>query len=197
MYKRVHHITAGAGAGKTTKLVDIISSLISEGADPQRMILSTYTDAAATEFREKNKAALSPDKAVKMNGALMGTMHSIASRYVKRYWYLLGISPSVKAIDQSISKVLMNRSLDSLMEDGHITGAQKATLNKYVETFSFSGKEGYDYDFWKDTVRTMFDKMREEAAKLSERIKNKKEEMFKFEKLSEEIAGLKAEVEAL
>lgn len=161
MYKNVHHITAGAGAGKTTKLVDIISSLITDGADPQRMILSTYTDAAATEFREKSKSALSPDKAVKMNGALMGTMHSIASRYVKRYWYLLGISPSVKAIDQSISKVLMNRSLDSLMEDGHITGVQKATLNKYVETFSFSGQEGYDYDFWKDTVRTLFDKMRE------------------------------------
>lgn len=162
MYKNVHHITAGAGAGKTTKLVGIISALINEGADPQRMILSTYTDAAATEFREKSKAALSPDKAIKMNGALMGTMHSIASRYVKRYWYLLDISPSVKAIDKSISKVLMNRSLDSLMMDGHITGEQKATLNKYVETFSLTkGPEGYDYDFWKSIVSTLFDKMRE------------------------------------
>ena len=156
MYKNVHHITAGAGAGKTTELVRIITRLVNGGAEPHRMILTTYTDAAATEFREKSKAALSPDKAVKMNGALMGTLHSIASRYINRYWYLLGISPSVKPISESVSGILMNRSLEGL-----VTGTQKALLNKYVETFSLRlGEGGYDYDYWKETLRTLFAKMR-------------------------------------
>ena len=156
MYKKVHHITAGAGAGKTTELVRIITRLVNEGADPQRMILTTYTVAAATEFREKSKAALTPDKAVQMNGALMGTLHSIASRYINRYWYLLGISPTVEPVSESVSGILMDRSLDGL-----VTGAQKALLNKYVETFGLSkGEDGLDYDFWKDTLKKLFGKMR-------------------------------------
>ncbi len=157
MYKHVHHITAGAGAGKTTTLVRIITRLVKEeGADPQRMILSTFTDAAATEFREKSKAALAPEDAVRMNGATMGTLHSIAGQYIHRYWYLLGISPSVKPVSKSVSDILMNRSLE-----GIVNGEQKALLNRYVETFGITtGMEGYDYDFWKKTLRDLFDKMR-------------------------------------
>ena len=156
MYNKVHHITAGAGAGKTTELVNIIIRLVNGGADPQRMILTTYTDAAATEFREKSKAGLTPDNAVRMNGALVGTLHSIARRYIDRYWYLLGISPSVKPVSESVSKILMNRSLEDL-----VSGEKKALLNKYVETFGITnGQDGYDYDFWKETLMTLFDKMR-------------------------------------
>ena len=156
-YTNVHHITAGAGAGKTTELVNIITRLVSEGYDPKRMILTTYTDAAATELREKSKAKLSPADAVRMNGAQMGTLHSVASRYINRYWYLLGISPSVKPVSESVSKILMNRSLDEL-----VSGEQKALLNKYVETFGIVSFDdgGYDYDFWKKTLMTLFDKMR-------------------------------------
>ena len=155
-YKKVHHITAGAGAGKTTRIVDIITKLVNDGAAPERMILTTFTDAAATELREKSKAKLSADNAVRMNGALMGTLHSIASRYINRYWYLLGISPSVRPISESVSDILMNRSLEDLM-----TGEQKALLNKYVETFGITTlDQGYNYDFWKEILKTLLDKMR-------------------------------------
>ena len=155
-YKNVHHITAGAGAGKTTRIVDIITKLVGEGAEPERMILTTFTDAAATELREKSKARLSADDAVRMNGALMGTLHSIASRYINRYWYLLGISPSVRPVGESVSDILMNRSLEDL-----VTGEQKALLNKYVETFGITDQDnGYNYDFWKDILKSLLDKMR-------------------------------------
>ena len=155
-YKNVHHITAGAGAGKTTRIVDIITKLVSEGANPERMILTTFTDAAATELREKSKAKLSPDDSVRMNGALMGTLHSIASRYINRYWYLLGLSPNVRPVNESISDILMNRSLEDL-----VTGEQKALFNKYVETFGITNRDnGYDYDFWKDILKTLLDKIR-------------------------------------
>ena len=155
-FKNVHHITAGAGAGKTTRIVDIITKLVSEGAKPERMILTTFTDAAATELREKSKAKLSPDDAVRMNGALMGTLHSIASRYINRYWYLLGLSPNVRPVSESISDILMNRSLEDI-----VTGEQKALFNKYVETFGITDRDnGYYYDFWKDILKTLLDKIR-------------------------------------
>ena len=156
MYKNVHYITAGAGAGKTTSLVGTITRLVAEGADPQRMILTTFTDAAATEFRERSKAGLPSDKAVAMNAAQMGTLHSIAGHYINRYWYLLGIAPSVKPISESMSEILMNRSLED-----RVTGEQKAMLDRYAETFGITdGSEGYDYDFWKGTLTMLFAKMR-------------------------------------
>ena len=66
------------------------------------------------------------------------------------------VRSSVKPISESVSGILMNRSLDGLVE-----GEQKALLNKYAETFGLSlGEGGYDYDFWKETLRTLFAKMR-------------------------------------
>lgn len=157
MYKNVHYITAGAGAGKTTTLVNIIADLVqNRNAEPQRMILTTFTDAAATEFRERSKAKLPAEKAIEMNAAQMGTLHSLASKYIHRYWYLLGISPSVKPVSNSVSGILMNRSLEGL-----VTGEQYDLLKKYVETFGLSsGSDGYNYDFWKETLKSLFGKMR-------------------------------------
>ena len=159
MFKKVHYITAGAGAGKTTRLVNIITGLVDDEtapADPERMILTTYTDAAATEFREKSKAALPPEKAVRMNAAKIGTVHSIASAYINRYWYLLGVSPSVKPMNETMSAILMNRSLEDV-----VTGEEAAVFNRYTETFGISKPEGgYYYDFWKDGLKRLFEKMR-------------------------------------
>lgn len=159
MYKNVHYITAGAGAGKTTKLVNIITDLVqNKGAKPERMILTTYTDATANEFREKSKAALPADKALEMNSAQIGTLHSIASTYIHRYWYLLGISPEVRPMTDEMSKILMNRSLEDV-----VTGEDISLFNKYVETFGLTKTEGggYDYDFWKATMIDLFSKMRD------------------------------------
>lgn len=156
MFKNVHYITAGAGAGKTTRLVEIITELIQDGAEPERMILTTYTKAAATEFREKIKAALPPDKAVKMNAAKMGTVHSIASAYIQRYWYLLGISPAVRPMNESLSTLLMDRSLEDA-----VSGEQVAIFKQYAKLFSIKGSDkGTNYDFWKVLLRELFKNIR-------------------------------------
>lgn len=157
MYKNVHNITAGAGAGKTTELVRIITRLVKDlGVSPRRMILTTFTVAAATEFRERSKAALPVEKAIEMNAAQMGTLHSLAEKYIHRYWYLLGISPAVNPADESVSGILMDRSLEDL-----VTGEQVDLLKKYVETFGITkSTEGYDYDFWKTALKEMLKMLR-------------------------------------
>lgn len=159
MFKNVHNITAGAGAGKTTKLVEIISDLVSnKNADPGRMILTTYTDAAATEFRDKIKAKLSeyPDKSIAMDRAKIGTVHSIAGAYIRKYWYILGVSPSVQPMEDITSKMLMNRSLEEFVE-----GKDVELFTNYAKTFGLTkGSEGNDTDFWKDLLKDLFSKMR-------------------------------------
>ena len=161
MYKNVHYITAGAGAGKTTTLVNIIRFLTTEcGADPAKMILTTYTKAAAQEFRERSKAALleagETDKAVALDRSAMGTVHSIASRYINRYWYLLGMAPDVKPMDKTASGILMNLSLEGL-----VTGKDADLFKRYAESLGITtGQGGYNYDFWKETLRNLFKMVR-------------------------------------
>ena len=160
-FKHVHYITAGAGAGKTHTLVDIILFLIqNESADPGKMMLTTYTDAAATEFRERSKQELLDkgrmEDVIALDRSAMGTLHSIASRYISRYWYLLGMAPGVRPMDEATSGILMNRSLERL-----VTGEQVALFKQYVETFGITYRdEGFYYDFWKDTLRSLFNKLR-------------------------------------
>jgi len=159
MFKNVHNITAGAGAGKTTRLVNIIKELVDNNADPQKMILTTYTVAAATEFREKTKERLICEgkvrEAILMDAAVIGTVHSIASSYISRYWYLLGVSPSIKPMDDTASKILMDRSLNEIL-----SGKDEDLFREYAKIFSISGSEGYDFDFWKKTMNALFSKMR-------------------------------------
>ena len=160
-FKNVHYITAGAGAGKTYTLVEIILFLIkNRSADPGKMMLTTFTDAAATEFRERSKKRLLDvgrmEDAIALDRSAMGTVHSIASRYIGRYWYLLGMSPGVRPMDKATSDILMNRSLEELVE-----GEDVALFKRYAETFGITyHDEGYYYDFWKDTLRSLFNKLR-------------------------------------
>lgn len=99
--KNIHNISAGAGSGKTTRLVGIITDLVSgkmgEKCSPERMILTTFTKAAAGEFKERAAAKLMEagylEEAVALDAAMIGTIHSIAQAYITRYWYLCGMSP--------------------------------------------------------------------------------------------------------
>ena len=45
--------SAAAGSGKTAVMVDRIIRMIREGADPETFLVVTFTNAAASEMKEK------------------------------------------------------------------------------------------------------------------------------------------------
>ena len=60
--KNIQYINAGAGSGKTTKLTQILSEELGKSdakIRPSEVILTTFTELAASEFREVTTAALS------------------------------------------------------------------------------------------------------------------------------------------
>lgn len=152
--KNIHNISAGAGSGKTTRLVEVITDLVSgkkgEKCSPERMILTTFTKAAAKEFKERSASRLIEmgflDEAVTLDAAMIGTIHSIAQTYITRYWYLCGISPDVTTVPEDEARKMLDKSLASVITD------QESFFHDYVDIFSIlkKGKEkGRDYDFWK------------------------------------------------
>lgn len=152
--KNIHNISAGAGSGKTTRLVGIITDLVSgkmgEKCSPERMILTTFTKAAAGEFKERAAAKLMEagylEEAVALDAAMIGTIHSIAQAYITRYWYLCGMSPGVTPVAEADSKKLLMESLS-----GVVTADDMTFFREYVRMFGITkGEEGYYDDFWKD-----------------------------------------------
>ena len=53
MYKRQLLVIAGAGSGKTNTLAHRVAHLILNGADPQRMLLLTFSRRAAQEMERR------------------------------------------------------------------------------------------------------------------------------------------------
>ena len=104
--KNVTYINAGAGSGKTYRLTETLTALIKEKkVKPSEVILTTFTTKAANEFKEKAKAFLYDeglyDAAIELDHAMIGTVHSVCQRLIGKYWFHLGLSPSMGRADAS------------------------------------------------------------------------------------------------
>ena len=158
--KNIHYINAGAGSGKTWTLTDKLADLIGEGkTTPSRVILTTFTEMAAEEFRQKARAKLVAkgmhDRAAELDSAMIGTVHSVAFRYIQKYWYLLGLGANVKPMPEDDTERYIAATLSSVAtpEDMHVFGT-------YVERLDIRPMQSSvpDYDFWKEDVRKVIEK---------------------------------------
>ena len=128
--KNVKYISASAGSGKTYSLTKALTEAIQQGkVEPEKVILTTFTKAAASEFKEKAKAMLYEHglvtEADRLDQALIGTIHSVAEALILKYWYVLGLSPKISPIaeedkaffkEQSLVNPLKEEELDFLNE---------------------------------------------------------------------------------
>jgi DNA helicase-2/ATP-dependent DNA helicase PcrA len=108
-------IIAGAGCGKTNTLAHRVAHLLLHGADPERVLLLTFTRRAAQEMTRRAQhicAARSPACAHRLRWA--GTFHSIGNRLLRLYAAAIGLSPSFTVLDRADSEDLMNLLRDEL-----------------------------------------------------------------------------------
>ena len=88
-------IIAGAGCGKTSTLAHRVAHLLLHGADPERVLLLTFTRRAAQEMTRRAQhicaAACSPARAQRIRWA--GTFHSIGNRLLRLYADSVGLAP--------------------------------------------------------------------------------------------------------
>jgi DNA helicase-2/ATP-dependent DNA helicase PcrA len=99
-------IIAGAGTGKTNTLAHRVAWLISQGTDPARILLLTFTRRAAQEMLKRVEAILS--KSPQLSRLWSGTFHSIANRVLRMHAQSLGLGDSFTVIDRSDAEDLMH-----------------------------------------------------------------------------------------
>ncbi len=157
--RNIQYINAGAGSGKTTRLTEILSEKLGKGDfKPSEVILTTFTELAASEFREKSRERLFKDNhadvAEELDAATIGTVHAVALSFIQKYWYLIGVSPDMKVMSEEDLQVYISESLSN-----YVPSSAVMFLNNYRAYFDIRDSLGKaDFDFWKAHLLTIIDK---------------------------------------
>lgn len=124
-------VAAAAGSGKTAVLVERIIRIITDAENPvsvDRLLVLTFTEAAASEMKRKIAAAIdkkleeNPDnewlreQSIKVGSACISTIHAFCSRILSNNAHLTDLPSDFSLIDDTENKVLQAKALDAVME---------------------------------------------------------------------------------
>ena len=123
-------VSAAAGSGKTAVLIERIKQLIlQDKVDVDRFLITTFTNAASQEMRERLEQAIrkemdqpDADRAFLkrqldlMYKANIGTFHNFALEVMHRYFYLTELEPGFVIGDEIQVSILKKESVDALFE---------------------------------------------------------------------------------
>lgn len=125
-------VSAAAGSGKTAVLVERIISAVTAEESPRdidRMLVVTFTKAAASEMSQRIGAAIAkkleeePENAhlqnqmTLLNRADIKTIHAFCLQVIREYYSKLDLDPAVKTADPSEISLLQREVLEDLFEE--------------------------------------------------------------------------------
>lgn len=130
-------VSAGAGSGKTTVMIERIIHKLKSGARLEDMLIVTFTRAAAADIRVKlaerlnvlKRAAATKRAAELAIDALpvcnIGTLHSFCQKLVKNYFTAADIDPAATVAEEGEAAAIMlaavRRAVDEEWEKGDET----------------------------------------------------------------------------
>lgn len=177
--KKILYISAGAGSGKTTELVNRLVDVLKKHQDikPSEIMMTTFSRAAANELRERTRAGLLRENLVKhaseLDAASIGTIHSICLGFLQKYWYLVGISPEPKQLEENDFKSFADKSINQIVTESDIWQFEQWRKELGITKGMFSEE---DYTYWRDLLKTMVEKVRYYRIQNLEDSRNKSED---------------------
>ena len=131
-------VPAGAGSGKTFAIQQRLGEWVAAGkVAPERIMAVTYTEAAATELRERISAKLLElgrvDDALRLSEAYITTIHGFGLRVLAEFAFDAGASPQPRLLNDYEQSTLIRRALART--------DRADTISERLEAF------GYSYDF--------------------------------------------------
>ncbi len=118
MYDNFKIISAGAGSGKTFRLTSELVGLLASGqVRPSGIIATTFTRKAAAELQERLRvrllAANMPQAADALSNSLIGTVHGLGIKLLRRFAFEAGVSPLVDILPEGDEQLIFNQSLSA------------------------------------------------------------------------------------
>jgi len=103
-------LEAGPGTGKTKTLVGRIKHLLSQGVDPRRILVLTFSNKAAGEIAER-VAAVDKKAAAAM---WIGTFHAFGLDIIHRFYQELGLPSNARMLDRTEAVELIENEFPRL-----------------------------------------------------------------------------------
>lgn len=147
-------ISAAAGSGKTAVLVERIVEMVCDGEHPvdiDRLLVVTFTNAAAAQMRERIGRALSDRLALDpanehlqrqttlIYNAQITTIDSFCLFVLRNQFHTIGLDPGFRIAEEGEMKLLRADVLSRVIEDAY-SAADPAFLN-CMEYFSMGGSD--------------------------------------------------------
>lgn len=144
-------VAAAAGSGKTAVLVERIIRKITDesgGFSVDRLLVATFTKAAAAEMRERIREALDrelekdPDNEhLRRQLALLGrasitTLHSFCMEVIRRYYQLIPLDPSFRILNEHEAELMRQDILEELFEEKYGDAERGGTFVQLADWFS-------------------------------------------------------------
>ena len=136
-------VSAGAGSGKTAVLTERVIRKLKNGVDVDRLLVLTFTNEAAGEMKSRIRSAIMENNLDKqlalLDSAYITTFDSYAYQIVKKYHYLLNISPSVSIIDSNIITIYKYKIINAVKSiNAEMEEAQKEFSKLFQPDNSYS-----------------------------------------------------------
>lgn len=113
-------VSAGAGSGKTAVLSERVIRKLNN-TDINKLLILTFTKEAANEMKERIRKKIKKNPDLKkqldiIDSAYITTFDSYSLSLVKKYYYLLNISPNISIIDASIINIKKNEYIEEIFD---------------------------------------------------------------------------------
>ena len=136
-------LSAAAGSGKTTVLVERVLELIASGETRiDRMLIVTFTRAASSDMRAKltqelgRRAAAGDevcrDQQLLMDRASITTLHGFCAEFLRTHFESAGVDPAFRVLDDAEARRLLDEALDEAVEEAYADPDARLTQLDYA-----------------------------------------------------------------
>ncbi|HCX65340.1 MAG TPA: helicase-exonuclease AddAB subunit AddA [Eubacteriaceae bacterium] len=147
-------LSAAAGSGKTTVLVEKMTRLVLEdkvGVD--RLLVVTFTKAAAEEMKQRIHEKLTEELANAVETrrqeitnqinalpfASISTIHSFCLQMIQKYYHVIGLDPATKVGNETALAIMRQKALEEVMEEEY--EKEEESFLALMEMFSNQRKD--------------------------------------------------------
>lgn len=115
-------VSASAGTGKTTVMIERIAEQLSENVDISEIVVVTFTNLAAAEMKNRLALKLSSqknnkrliDQLERIDSANICTLHSFCGELLRNYFYVADVDPAYVILDANLTANLRQAAMEEI-----------------------------------------------------------------------------------